>query len=242
MMRDVILVTGGSQGIGRAIVEALVSAGQRVAFTYRTNLEAAREVEAQHRDQVRAYPMELADRQRPGTLVTEIEEGLGPIAGLVNNAGSREDALLGFTSDSSLDRLLDVNLAGTLRCCRAVLPPMIRRRAGSIVSVSSLAAYRGVAGLSVYAASKAALEGMTRSLAREVGKRGVRVNLVVPGFVSTDLTAGVSAEQVAALRRTECLATGVPAGAVADAVVFLLSSRAASITGQALFVDAGSSA
>lgn len=242
MTRDVILVTGGSQGIGRAVVGALVSAGQRVAFTYRTSLQAAREVEAQYRDRVRAYPMELADRQRPGALVTEIEEGLGPIAGLVNNAGCREDALLGFTSDSSLDRLLDVNLAGTLRCCRAVLPPMIRRRAGSIVSISSLAAYRGVAGLSVYAASKAALEGMTRSLAREVGKRGVRVNLVVPGFVSTELTAGVSAEQVAALRRTECLAAGVPAGAVADAVVFLLSSRAASITGQALFVDAGSSA
>jgi 3-oxoacyl-[acyl-carrier protein] reductase len=119
---------------------------------------------------------------------------------------------------------------------------MIRRRAGAIVSISSLAAYRGLAGLTSYAASKAALEGMTRSLAREVGRKGIRVNLVVPGFVSTGLTAGATPQQIEALRSHECLPGGVPASAVADAVLFLLSSKAASITGQALFVDAGSSA
>jgi 3-oxoacyl-[acyl-carrier protein] reductase len=242
MMQDVILVTGGSDGIGKAIVEALATEGHRVALTYRSNFQAAEALASRHPDQVRAYPLDLSDRQRPTALVTEIEDDFGPIAGLVNNAGVRDDALLGFTSDATLDKLLDVNLAGAFRCCRAVLPRMIRRRAGSIVSVSSLAAYRGVGGLSAYAASKAALEGMTRSLAREVGKRGIRVNLVVPGFVSTGLTTGVTQEQVDALRSTECLTRGVPPIAVADAVLFLLSSKAASITGQALFVDAGSSA
>jgi 3-oxoacyl-[acyl-carrier protein] reductase len=242
MTDGVVLVTGGSAGIGRAIVETLVADGLRVAFTYRTDAQAARALAERHGEQVRAYALDLADPRRPGALVGEIEDGFGPIAGLVNNAGKRDDALLGFTSDGSLAELLDVNLAGAFRCCRAVLPLMVRRRSGAIVSVSSLAAYRGVAGLSAYAASKAALEGMTRSLAREVGKRGIRVNLVVPGFVSTGSTAQATPEQVAALRSSECLPSGVPVSAVADAVSFLLSPRAASITGQALFVDAGSSA
>lgn len=240
-MPDVILVTGGNKGIGRAVVEASVAEGLNAAFTYRSDVCAAEGLTEKHGDRVRAYRFDLADRKRPATLVAEIEEDFGTIAGLVNNAGIREEGILGLTSDASLETVLDANLGGAFRCCRAVLPRMIRRRAGSIVSISSLAAYRGVAGLSSYAASKSALEGMTRSLAREVGKRGVRVNLVVPGFVSTDFTVQVRQAQVDVLRRNECLARGVPAGAVADAVLFLLSSRAASITGQALFVDAGSS-
>jgi 3-oxoacyl-[acyl-carrier protein] reductase len=118
---------------------------------------------------------------------------------------------------------------------------MVRRR-GSIVNVSSLSALHGVAGQAAYAASKAGLLGMTRSLAREVGKRGVRVNAVVPGFVPTDLTAGLPADAVQRLRAGECLPGGVGAGSVADAVVFLLSDRASAITGQTLVVDAGASA
>jgi 3-oxoacyl-[acyl-carrier protein] reductase len=118
---------------------------------------------------------------------------------------------------------------------------MVRRR-GSIVNVSSLSALHGVAGQAAYAASKAGLLGMTRSLAREVGKRGVRVNAVVPGFVPTDLTAGLPDDAVKRLRAGECLPGGVGAGSVADAVVFLLSDRASAITGQTLVVDAGASA
>jgi 3-oxoacyl-[acyl-carrier protein] reductase len=128
------------------------------------------------------------------------------------------------------------------RCCRAVLPRMMHRRRGAIVNVSSLSAIRGLAGQTGYAAAKAGVVGLTRSLAREVGGRGVRVNAVLPGFVPTELTAGVPASAVAFLKSTECLPDGTTAQNVADAVVFLLSDRAAAITGQALVVDAGASA
>jgi 3-oxoacyl-[acyl-carrier protein] reductase len=137
---------------------------------------------------------------------------------------------------------MDVNLDGVFRCCRAVLPPMMHRRRGSIVNISSLSAVSGVAGQTAYAASKAALLGMTRALAREVGKRGVRVNAVLPGFVSTDMTASLPPDIVRALRSHECLPCGTSAGDVANLVTFLVSTRAAAITGQALIIDAGTSA
>jgi 3-oxoacyl-[acyl-carrier protein] reductase len=155
---------------------------------------------------------------------------------------SRRESLLALTSDEDWDAVLDVNLGGLFRCCRAVLRGMMVRRRGAIVNVSSLSALHGVAGQAAYAASKAGILGLTRSLAREVGKRGVRVNAVVPGFVPTDLTAGLPEAAVQALRAGECLPGGVSAAGVAGAVLFLLSDAASSITGQTLVVDAGASA
>ena len=137
--------------------------------------------------------------------------------------------------------MVDVDLGGAFRCCRAVLRGMVARRRGAIVNVASLSALRGVAGQAAYAAAKAGLLGMTRSLAREVGRRGVRVNAVVPGFVATAMTADVPEEAARALRSMECLPRGVEPADVASAVAFLLSDRAAAITGQALVVDAGAS-
>jgi NAD(P)-dependent dehydrogenase (short-subunit alcohol dehydrogenase family) len=125
--------------------------------------------------------------------------------------------------------------------CRAVVPLMVRRRAGAIVNVASLGALRGVAGQSAYAASKGGVLALTRSLAREVGTRGIRVNAVVPGFVPTDMTAGLPEQAVSGLRAAEALASGVEAGQVASVVAFLLSDAAAAITGQSLPVDAGAS-
>ena len=236
-----VLVTGGSRGLGRAVVEALAAEPEaRVAFTWNTGEAAAREVEAA--TGARAFPFELRDRSRPDDLVAEVEEALGPLAGLVNNAGLRRESLLALTPDEDWDLVVDANLGGLFRCCRAVLRGMMVRRRGAIVNVSSLSALHGVAGQGAYAASKAGVLGLTRSLAREVGKRGVRVNAVVPGFVPTDLTAGLPEPAVAALRTNECLARGVQPGDVAQAVLFLLSDRAAGITGQALVVDAGASA
>jgi 3-oxoacyl-[acyl-carrier protein] reductase len=238
-----ILVTGGNRGIGRAIVEALVSVTvDPVAFTFSSSEEMARSVEEAAGGRARAFRLDLADRGRPDDLIAEVEEALGPVEGLVNNAGIRRESLLAMMPDEDWDAVLEVNLGGVFRCCRAVLRGMMVRRRGSIVSVSSLSALHGVAGQAAYAASKAGLLGMTRSLAREVGKRGVRVNAVVPGFVPTDLTAGLPDEAVQRLRAGECLPGGVGAGAVADAVVFLLSDRASAITGQTLVVDAGASA
>jgi 3-oxoacyl-[acyl-carrier protein] reductase len=236
-----VLVTGGSRGLGRAIVEALAAEpGARVAFTFSTAEAAAREVEAA--TGARAFPFELRDRNRADDLVAEVEEALGPLEGLVNNAGLRRESLLALTSDEDWEAVVDANLGGLFRCCRAALRGLMVRRRGSIVNISSLSALHGVAGQGAYAAAKAGILGLTRSLAREAGKRGVRVNAVVPGFVATDLTAGLPEAAVAYLRAGECLARGVQPGDVAMAVQFLLSDRAAGITGQSLVVDAGASA
>ncbi|HEX3130293.1 MAG TPA: SDR family oxidoreductase [Thermoanaerobaculia bacterium] len=238
-----VLITGGNRGIGRAIVEALVQAAvDPVAFTYSSSEDTARAVEEASAGRARAFRLDLSDRGRPDDLIAEIEEALGPVEGLVNNAGVRRESLLAMMPDEDWDAVLEVNLGGAFRCCRAVLRGMMVRRRGSIVNVSSLSALHGVAGQAAYAASKAGLLGMTRALAREVGKRGVRVNAVVPGFVPTDLTAGLPDAAVQVLRAGECLPGGVGAGNVADAVLFLLSDRAAAITGQTLVVDAGASA
>jgi 3-oxoacyl-[acyl-carrier protein] reductase len=242
MSAPTVLVTGGSRGIGRAVVELLASEGVQVAFTWRSDEAAAHEVEAAAGGRATAFQLDLADRKRPAALVAEVEARLGPLEGLVNNAGVQRGALLALTSDAAWDEVLDVNLGGAFRCCRAVLKGMASRRRGAIVNVGSLVALRGVAGLSSYAASKAGLLALTRCLAREMGKRGVRVNAVVPGFVATDMTASLPANAVAGLRAGECLPAGADATAVARAVSFLLSDHAAAITGQSLVVDAGVSA
>lgn len=237
----VALVTGGSRGIGRAIVSRLAASGWTVAFTYRRDERAAREVESSF-PSAHAYRLDLAEPAAPKELVAAVEEELGPFEGLVNNAGLQTSQLLAMTGDDAWNQVLDVNLGGAFRCARAVLPGMVRRRRGAIVNVSSLSALHGVSGQSAYGASKAGLLAMTRSLAREMGRRKIRVNAVVPGFVATDMTADLPEPAVAALRRAECLAAGTRAEDVADAVDFLLSDRAAAITGQCLCVDAGASA
>jgi 3-oxoacyl-[acyl-carrier protein] reductase len=236
----IALVTGGGRGIGRAIVHALAADGWAVALTWSSDEGSARQVAEE--TGARAFRLDLRDRARPAALVAEIEKELGPVSGLVNNAAVRREGILAMTSDADWDEVLEVNLGGPFRCCRAVLPGMVYRRRGSIVNISSRSAVAGLPGQSAYAASKAGLLGLTHSLAREVGRKGVRVNVVVPGFVATELTAALPAPAVAKLRDTECLPAGTGPGDVAQAVTFLLSDRAAAITGQAINVDAGASA
>jgi 3-oxoacyl-[acyl-carrier protein] reductase len=237
-----VLVTGGSRGIGRAVVRALVAEGRRVAFTFREGEEAARALESESAGLARAWRFDLRDRARPGAIVPEIEAALGAIDGLVNNAAIRRDALLAATNDADWDDVVDANLGGAFRCCRAVLPGMITRRRGSIVNVSSLTAMRGVAGQASYGAAKAGLIGMTKSLARELGRRNIRVNAVVPGLVMTEMVADTPPDKLAALRAIEALPSGTRPEDVAAMIVFLLSDRARAMTGQALLVDAGSTA
>jgi 3-oxoacyl-[acyl-carrier protein] reductase len=242
MSEGCVLVTGGSRGIGRATVAALVADGWTVAFTYRSGEAAAREVEAASEGRAHAFLLDLLDREQPRRLAIEIEKSLGPLEALVNNAGVRRESLLAMTPDRDWDEVMEVNLGGVFRCCRAVLPQMMHRRRGAIVNISSLSAVSGVAGQTAYAASKAALLGLTRALAREVGRRGVRVNTVLPGFVATEMTAALPEDAIRALRAHECLPEGTSAKDVASLVAFLVSDRAAAITGQALLVDAGASA
>jgi 3-oxoacyl-[acyl-carrier protein] reductase len=238
----IALVTGGGRGIGRAIAGRLLADGWTVAVTWRSQRDAAAELEAAHPGAARAFQLDLCDRERPARLVAEVEDQLGPILALVNNAGVQRSELLAMTSDDAWDEVVDTNLGGAFRCTREVLRAMVGRRRGSIVNIASLSALHGVAGHAAYAASKAGLVAMTRCVAREMGRRSIRVNAVVPGYVATDMTAGLSEQAVAALRSRECLRRGTPAGAVADAVAFLVSERAASITGQVLTVDAGTTA
>ena len=239
---SVALVTGGSRGIGRAAVEALLADGWTVAFTYRSDEHLAREIEAVSDGRAHGLLLDLQDRERPGPLVHEIEKAIGPVDALINNAGLRRESLLAMTPDRDWDEIININLAGAFRCCRAVLPKMMHRGHGSIVNISSLSAVSGIAGQTAYAASKSALLGMTRALAREVGTRGIRVNAVLPGFVATKMTASLPAPVVQGLRSHECLARGTSASDVANLVAFLVSERAAAITGQAIAVDAGTSA
>jgi 3-oxoacyl-[acyl-carrier protein] reductase len=240
MVQGPVLVVGGSRGIGRVVVERLAAEGLRVAFTWRAAEAAASELA--ERTRAKPFPFDLRDRTRAAALVEEIEAVVGPLAGLVNNAAARRDQLLAATSDDDWEDVVDANLGGVFRVCRAVLPGMLRRRAGAIVNVASLSAYRGLAGQAAYAASKAGILALTRVLARECGRRRVRVNAVVPGFVATDFVSDVPEEAVAALRTSECLPGGTSPADVADAIRFLLSDGASAITGQAIVVDSGASA
>jgi len=233
------LVTGGSGVLGQAIVRALVDAGWNVAFTYLGNAERARAVCAAIGPATEAFAFDLRRPEQVETLIEAVNARFGPVAALVNNAGMRRDALLPFVSDQEWAETLDTNLSGAFRLCRAVLPGMVVSRKGGIVNVASLSAERGLAGQAAYAASKAGLLAMTRVLAREYGKRNVRANAVLPGFVASELSGGIDAKQAQALRANEVLACGVTAESVAATVAFLLSDPAHSITGQALVVDAG---
>lgn len=240
-----VLVTGGSGGIGAAIVRRLVaerSDDLQVAFTFRSGEAAARKLEAECAGRAAAYPLDLRDRQAPDSLVERIEQAQGPLAGLVNNAGTRIDGLLAMTSDEAWDEVIDTNLGGTFRLCRAAVRGMVSRRAGSIVNIASLSAQHGVAGQAAYSASKAGVLALTRVLAREVGKRKIRVNAIVPGYVETEMTGGLREDQVQALRAGEVLPQGVSPADVAGVADFLLSDASAAITGQTLVVDAGCSA
>jgi 3-oxoacyl-[acyl-carrier protein] reductase len=227
------LVTGASRGIGRAIAAELATAGAAVVLGYRSGKD---EAEALASD-IGGRALQ-ADVSSPGDAARLVEEA-GDVDILVNNAGLTRDGLLARMSDDDWRVVLETNLSSVFYTCRAVCRPMIKKRAGSIVNISSVVGVHGNWGQTNYAASKAGIIGFTKSLARELGSRNVRANVVAPGYVKTQLTDVLPEEATQAmLQATPLGRLGEPED-VAGAVRFLCSDEAAFITGEVLLVDGG---
>ena len=233
----VALVTGGSRGIGAAVSRELARAGARVAVNYRAGAEAAEALAAELGGI--AVQADVSDPSEVQALVERVEAELGDIDILVNNAGITRDTLLARMSDEDWEAVLSTNLKGCFHTCRAVSRKMLRRRTGVIVNMSSVVGVHGNPGQANYAASKAGLIGFTKALARELGARGVRVNVVAPGYIATELTDVLPDEiKQTILASTPLGRLGRPED-VAACVRFLCSDEAEFVTGEVLLVDGG---
>ncbi len=232
----VVVVTGASRGIGRAIAEAFAKEGAKVACVATTLPNAQATADAVGG---KAYACDVSDAAQVEATFSKIAEEMGTVHVLVNNAGITRDTLLVRMKDEDWDRVLDVNLKGAFLCTRAVTKAMMKARGGRIVNVSSIIGETGNAGQANYAASKAGLFGLTKSVAKELGARGVTCNAVAPGFIETEMTHGLPAEFKTYVEKTAPAGRLGKAEDVAAAILFLASDAAAYITGQTLTVDGG---
>lgn len=240
--RPIALVTGGSRGIGRAVVARLARDGYDLAFCYRSAGDAAAEAAkeaAEEGARVLAREVDVADSAACRQFVTDTEQELGPISAVVSCAGVTRDRPLVRMQDEEWRQVLSTNLDGTFHICRAAVFPMMKRRAGCLVTMSSVAGVHGSPTQANYSASKAGIIGLTLALAKEYGRYGVRANVVAPGFITTDMTAALSEDaKKRYLERIPLARYGTPQD-VADAVSYLVSDRAAYVTGQILGVNGG---
>jgi len=234
---QVVVVTGGSRGIGRAIVERFAALGARVYFTWHQNAEAAAQVAAS--TGAEAIQCSQTDADAINATVEKIVAAAGKIDVLVNNAGITADMFLMLMPAEDWNRVLDTNLNGVFRWCKAVTRPMLGARRGVVINLASIAGLVGVMGQTNYAASKGALLAFTRALAAELGGRNIRVNSVVPGFIETDMSARVPRPiKQKNLEHIVLKRFGKPEE-VASVVTFLASDGAAYIMGQSIVVDGG---
>jgi 3-oxoacyl-[acyl-carrier protein] reductase len=231
------VVTGGARGIGAAVSRELAAAGATVCVNYRSGRETA-EALAEEIGGI-AIQADVSVPAAAAKLIADAEESLGPLSILVNNAGITRDTLIARMSDEEWNEVIDTNLNGMFHTCRAVARGMMKRRSGSIVNLTSVVGIHGNAGQTNYAASKAGIIGFTKSLARELGSRGVRVNAVAPGYISTELTDVLPDEaKDAVLQSTPLARLGDPSD-IAGPVRFLCSDEARFVTGDVFLVDGG---
>lgn len=238
----VAIVSGASRGIGRSTAEALASRGAEVAITYVQGSDAAERVVAAIQasgGKAEALQADMEDAAASERVVSDVAKRHGRLDILVANAGISIDALLLRLKDEDLTKTLAVNVTGAVACARAAVKTMMRARSGRIVFMSSVVGEMGNAGQTAYAASKAALLGVTKSIAREYASRGITVNAVTPGYIETDMTQALTDEQKQAMLAGVPLGRPGTAADVAAAVVFLASSEASYITGQVIRVNGG---
>lgn len=238
----VALVTGGSRGIGRAAVLALAERGAHVVVNYVSNEGAAREtVSAVEKAGGKAelLQFDVANGEAAEKAIAEAAKRLGRLDILVNSAGIAIDGLLLRLKDEDFDKILAINVKGAVACSRAAIRTMMRAKTGRIIFLSSVVGEMGNAGQTAYAASKAALLGVTRSLAREYASRGITVNAITPGFIDTDMTSNLTDEQKTAMLTAVPLGRTGTAHEIAAAVAYLASDEAGYVTGQALRVNGG---
>ena len=244
---DNVIVTGGSRGIGLGIVRRLAATGHRVMAVARKESPELRvainETASSGTGSIGFAAYDLAETGGLAELVKQLRKDLGPIYALVNNAGMSIDGTLALTSETQIEQVVRLNVVSPILLSKYVLRSMLADGAGGrIVNLASIVAFTGYSGLSVYAATKASMIGFTRSLAREVGRTGVTVNAVAPGFVDTEMTSGLTEEHREQIVRRSALRRLVEVDDIAAAVEYLLSDGARNITGTVITVDAGNTA
>ena len=236
-MKRIALVTGGAGGIGEAICRSLAKDGYFVVVNYSHSEEKSSRLAEEISGAAKGF--DVSDRAAVNRAVAEIISEYGGISLLVNNSGVSEINLFTHIDSESSDKILDVNLRGTLNCSRAVLPEMIRRKSGCIISISSMWGQCGASCEVDYSASKAGIIGFTKALAKEVAPSGIRVNTVSPGFIMTPMNSRFSPDDLEIIKEEIPLGFFGKPEHIADAVSFLASDRAAYITGQNLAVNGG---
>lgn len=236
-----VLLTGGSRGVGLAIVRRLVTAGERVFVVNRSSSDQLDQLRAEHPGQIEFIAYDFASSSGIKSEVFDKVIGAStPIHGLVNNAAAAYDDLVTNLDPSRLESMFQVNLFSPMVLTKyAIRHMLLHRVAGSIVHISSISVHTGYKGLAMYAATKGALEAFSKNTAREWGTKGIRSNCIVAGFMDTDMSAGLSADQKSRIHQRTSLKQPVEPDSVASSVQFLLSETSGSITGQNLFVDAG---
>lgn len=239
----IALVTGASRGIGADVARTLAAHGAHVVINYSSNKEKAdvlaAEIQSTHNVKTLVSGFNVADEDQVDQAVSHVVKELGGVDILVNNAGVAIDGLLMRAKLEDIQKTLHINLVGSILCAKAVLKPMMKARKGRIINMSSVIGEMGNAGQTVYAASKAGLLGFTKSLAKEVGSRGITVNAITPGFIKTDMTSEMSEDQVSSLLANTALGRLGDTSDISHTVLYLASDWAGYVTGQTIAVNGG---